>query len=77
MEWLKIFVAMAVLMVLSFLATRLWVLLCDGAISGLKRLFGFKKKNSINWHTLQEKQEMSADKTKQKKSNIYENEHLH
>lgn len=77
MEWLGIIGVLCVAMVLSFFATRSWVFLCDMVVGGIKRLFGFKKKNMINWHTLQEKQEVDAEEIKQRKSNIYENEHLH
>lgn len=37
---------------LSFLAIRLWIFIVDTFFKGLKYLNPFRKKEKINWHTL-------------------------
>ena len=77
MEWIAVFGVIVVLMIISLMATHLWVFLCDCVVSFFSFLNPFKKKKEIRWHTLDEntttKNQNEVGKTK---VDIYENEHL-
>lgn len=61
MEIIQIVGVLAVCCLISFIAMHFWVFICDCLIGGIKRLFGFNKKKTINWHTLDKKEEKKTD----------------
>lgn len=77
MDYILLGIGILIAMTISLIATHLWVGMWDGVIALLKKLFRVKKKNTVNWHTIDEKKQNRAKKeTEKSNEEINESESL-
>lgn len=76
MDIILLIVGILAAMTISLIAIHLWVGIWDTIIAGIKKLFCIGKKETINWHTLDESKVVKKSDTIHSKSQTSENERL-